>query len=222
MKRPLIIILVLLALAGREACAQDIIHTKKGENILATAVIFGPSQISYRLYVDPTGPMQFIETSKVETIYFQNGEKMKLTEDGTEYALGTNNYYRLRDKYNPRDYQPQPGDAYNPALMGVASFLIPGLGQILEGEWGTGLIYMAGDAALLFATVSSLKNDYKVYDSGLGTGSQVVQATKTVTAGTIFCLAGAVALSAFSAYDAVRIAKVKNLHIRGFSVQYDF
>lgn len=222
MKRILLIVLAILALAGGKAGAQDIIHTKKGENIQATAVIFGPSQISYHLYSDPTGPMQFIETSKVATIYFENGEKMKLTEDNSNVALGTNNYYSLRYKYNPRDYQPQRGDAYNPALMGVASFLIPGLGQILEGEWGTGLIYMAGDAALLFATVSSLKNDYKVFDNGLGTGSQTVQASKTVTAGTLFCLAGAVALSAFSAYDAVRIAKVKNLHIRGFSIQYDF
>ncbi len=222
MKRLLIIVLAVLALAGREACAQDIIHTKKGENILATAVIFGPSQVSYRLYEDPTGPMQFIETSKVETIYFENGEKMKLTQDDAEVSKGTNSFYRLRDKYNPRDYQPQPGDAYNPALMGVASFIIPGLGQILEGEWGTGLIYMAGDAAMIALTVASLKNNYKIYESGLGTDSQIIQANKQVTIGTVFCLAGAVALSAFSAYDAVRIAKVKNLHVRGFSVQYDF
>ena len=222
MKRLLTILFAMLALAGGEACAQDIIHTKKGETILATAVIFGPSQISYHLYEDPTGPMQFIATDKVATIYYENGEKMKLSSDNEIPKSGTNSYYLLRNKYDPRDYEPQAGDAYNPALMGLASFIIPGLGQILEGEWGTGLIYMAGDAAMVALTIASLKNDYKIYDSGLGTESQVVQASKQVTIGTVFCLAGAVAISAFSAYDAVRIAKVKNLHVRGLSLQYNF
>ena len=222
MKRLLTIVLAVLALAGREACAQDIIHTKKGETILATAVIFGPSQISYHLYEDPTGPMQFIATDKVSTIYFENGEKMKLTDDNVIPRSGTSSYYLLRNKYDPRQYEPQPGDAYNPALMGLASFIVPGLGQILEGEWGTGLIYMAGDAAMIALTVVSLKNNYKIYESGLGTDSQIIQANKQVTIGTVFCLAGAVAISALSAYDAVRIAKVKNLHIRGLSLQYEF
>jgi len=46
-----------------------------------------------------------------------------------------------KQKYDYKMYMPQPGDPNNPAVMGLASFFIPGLGQMLSGETGRGLAF---------------------------------------------------------------------------------
>ena len=43
--------------------------------------------------------------------------------------------------YNAHDYMHQPGVRYDPTLAGVASFLVPGLGQVVAGETGRGLLF---------------------------------------------------------------------------------
>ena len=59
-----------------------------------------------------------------------------------------------KQKYDYKMYMPQPGDPNNPAVMGLASFFIPGLGQMLSGETGRGLAYLGGSIALSGITVA--------------------------------------------------------------------
>ena len=43
-------------------------------------------------------------------------------------------YRNNKLNYNAHDYMHQPGDRYDPTLARVASFLVPGLGQVVAGE----------------------------------------------------------------------------------------
>ena len=206
MKRLLTVLFAILALAGGEACAQDYIYTAKGQVIEATDVIFGPSRISYRLYSDPTGPMLFIDTAEVEAIYYENGEKQVVHDRRAELRPGMN-YADIKDLYDYKAYVPQPGDRYSPELMGFAS-IIPGLGQCLEGEWGTGVLLFLGDAACWYTAFQTLK----VRDDILEDGTAVHSVKPTL--GTVFFAGCALAIEGFAIFDAVRIARVKNMYMQ--------
>ncbi len=57
----------------------------------------------------------------------------------------SNAQYRIEKKqFDYRSYTPQVGDLYNPAVAGLSSLLVPGLGQMLSGETGRGLAFLAG------------------------------------------------------------------------------
>jgi TM2 domain-containing membrane protein YozV len=52
--------------------------------------------------------------------------------------------YRInKHKYDYHRYIYQPGDPYNPGSATFASLVVPGLGQIISGETGRGLGFMA-------------------------------------------------------------------------------
>ena len=188
------------------SAAQDFITMRDGRSIEATDVIFGPSRISYRLYSDPTGPMLFIDTAEVEAIYYENGEKQVVHNRRAELRPGMR-YADIKDLYDYKAYTPQPGDRYNPSLMGLAS-VIPGLGQCLEGEWGTGVLLFLGDAACWYTAFQTLK----VRDDILEDGTAVHSVKPTI--GTVFFAGCALAIIGFSVFDATRIARVKNMYLQ--------
>ena len=64
---------------------------------------------------------------------------------------------------------------------------------------------------MYYVTFATLKRDYKVID---GEMSQVVKGSLKPTIGTALGIAGIIALNTFSYMDAVRIAKVKNMHFQ--------
>lgn len=196
----------LLIFVSVSAAAQDFITMRDGRSIEATDVIFGPSRISYHLYSDPTGPMLFIDTAEVEAIYYENGEKQVVHDRTAELRPGMS-YADIKDLYDYKAYVPQPGDRYSPELMGFAS-LIPGLGQCLEGEWGTGVLLFLGDAACWYTAFQTLK----VRDDILEDGTAVHSVKPTL--GTVFFAGCALAIEGFAIFDAVRIAKVKNMYYR--------
>jgi len=67
-----------------------------------------------------------------------------------------------KTKYDYRTYVPEVGDPYNPGVAGLASFFIPGLGQMISNEGGRGAGFLAGYAGcwvLYGAGVGSAMND---------------------------------------------------------------
>lgn len=115
-------------------------------------------------------------------------------------------YRDIKNVYHYQAYQKQDFDKHDPAWSGVASFFIPGLGQMINGEIGRGFAWLGGHVALAivssYAGVISLMG--VIVDSpGLAYGSLSVA---TVS----FC--SLVALDVCSIVDAVRIAKVKNMY----------
>ena len=109
-------------------------------------------------------------------------------------------------KYDSRLYYPEFGDAYNPALCGVCSFLVPGLGQIVCGETGRGIAFMGGYiGCLVIAEAGAVQftNSYAYGNSGFsGTGMMLLGGF------------GMLGVYIWSIADAVKVAKVNNMYIR--------
>lgn len=114
-----------------------------------------------------------------------------------------------KENYNHRMYMPQPGDPYNPTVMGISSFLVPGLGQILSGETGRGLAFMGGTLGTgvivgvgLLTGLSETTNSNELEISS--TGLAVVLAGGAIMLG----------LSTWSSLDAMKVAKINNMYIQ--------
>ena len=177
-----------------------------GEVIEATDVIFGPSRVSYKLFSEPSGSMYFVDTDRVARIYFENGQTMNLLPSPVLTSGRRVSYSELKNYYNYKFYQPQAADPYDPVWLGVASGIVPGLGQCLEGEWGTGILMFLGSSAAIYTTAKTFRiRDYSTED--LREVHEV-----QVSLGSLFFLGCAVALDALSVIDAVKIAKVKNMY----------
>lgn len=118
-----------------------------------------------------------------------------------------NAQYRInKTKYDFRTYSYQVGDPYNTGVAGIASLLIPGLGQMLSGEVGRGLGFLGGDLVCGVVYVVGYVSVLTDIDSG-GTGSG---GSGAMLAGGI----GMLVVDIWSIIDAVRVAKVNNLAFR--------
>ncbi len=109
--------------------------------------------------------------------------------------------YKMNKKnYNHKDYVWEQGDRYSPALAGVASLFVPGLGQMVSGEVGRGVGFLGGYVGSLVI--------YSI-------GSAQYANTGTDGAGlAFFGLASAATIGIWSIIDAVHVAKVNNMALR--------
>jgi len=113
-------------------------------------------------------------------------------------------------KYDSYQYIPELGDPYNPAISGLCSFFVPGLGQMLSGEVGRGLGFLGGYVGCYaicgvgYYQFLNSASGYSGYSGNPVTGF-----------GTMFLgFGGMVAVSIWSIVDAVNVAKVNNMYIR--------
>lgn len=126
-------------------------------------------------------------------------------------------YGELKEIYNPKEYVPQYTDPYSRGWAGVASLVIPGLGQIICGEYGRGAAFLAGNIALntLYITSSKrFRESVTVDSSGNVTGYKNESAARSSSGVVLGSLAAGVALNIWSIVDAVRVAKVKNMYFQ--------
>ena len=123
-------------------------------------------------------------------------------------------YRENKKKFDYKTYSYQAGDRYNPTLAGAASFLVPGLGQIIVGETGRGLGFMGGyflSYGLILGAASRIS--YEVYNSTEVTNNQ----TQVIVG-----LVGLLGTWIWSMGDAVRVAKVNNLAAREMNKKVSF
>lgn len=227
MKR-LLLILLLVVGSSVYAAAHDVILKLNGESIKALVIEVGETSVKFKRMDNPNGPVYVCSLSEIQSITYENGKVEEYNApspvDQVYYVDDYNVRYRdIKDMYSPRDYVSRAGDYYSPAVAGVTSWLIPGLGQCIDGEWGRGLGIVAancGFVALEF-TEAALMYYYsapvKYYSDAPG-GYSIRSSS---TAGTAICLGCAVvtALSHFAfniwnICDAVNIAKVKNMYFQ--------
>lgn len=122
------------------------------------------------------------------------------------------NYQLNKFKYDYRKYVPEYGDPYNPTVSGICSFILPGLGQMLNDEPGRGLGFLAGSAGMGLITVvgyasmitSVMDGDGYYRNNGMIGGAGLF----------LMGLSGMAAISIWSIVDAVHVAKVNNMYIR--------
>ncbi len=101
-------------------------------------------------------------------------------------------YRDLKELYDYKDYTKDMRQDYRPGGVGVASYLIPGLGEMICGEGWRGAAFMAGWLACHYITLTGIAElSDALYWSGI---------------------AGAQALRVISCVDAIRVAKVKNMY----------
>ncbi len=110
-------------------------------------------------------------------------------------------YRDLKKIYRHNNYVPCLGDRYNPTLCAVASFFIPGLGQIISHQNRRGVAHLA--SALTFAAISTISG-------GL---SYLYQSQEMILA-SVLASCVVLSLQISSCVDAVRVAKVMNMYER--------
>ena len=113
-------------------------------------------------------------------------------------------YRQYRKLYKASDYVRMPGDRYSPVVGGLCSFLIPGLGQAVNGDFGRGLAFFGGTVAGYMAMGVGI-GLLDSYDEGAGTAGSVL-----VTVGGAAVLGVAI----WSIIDGVQHAKIKNMYLR--------
>lgn len=109
-----------------------------------------------------------------------------------------------KEKYNFKDYTYQETDKYHPAIAAVASYVVPGLGQIYCNENKRGLNFLAGYAGGILVIMSGAiidlphmmgGNDEFTFGKGIIIGGALLSASVQI----------------WSTVDALRVAKVNNM-----------
>ena len=125
-------------------------------------------------------------------------------------------YKQIKHMYNYKEYSETMYDRYSPAGAGIASFFIPGLGQMISREVGRGFAWFGGAAAAYIIT-------------GVGgtcvRSGQYYGASQLENTGAIIGLVGMVSLLTIdicAIVDAVRVAKVKNMYEQDLRKKYTF
>ena len=191
--------------------AQDLITTKKGEDIQAKVLEVSSTEIKYKKFSNLDGPTFVINKNEVLMVRYENGEKDIFSVEPsplntTSEIYDGMKYKDLKNLYDPHNYFPETGDPYSRGWAGVASFFIPGLGQGICDEWGRGLCFIAGNIGLSVMALSAMRIGASNYNAETEQGGEGAYAF-------VLCAAlGAVALDIWSIVDAVNVAKVKNMY----------
>lgn len=204
MKKFLLFLSVLCA-STVAASAQDMITKKNGEDIKAKVMEVDGTNVRYKLFDEPDGATYVIKKSDILVIRYASGRNdiFNTTQTpaygnagGYEPAAGIRpgmKYDELKHIYNYREWTAARGNNHSPALMGVCSFFIPGLGQMISGEAVRGLGWLG--SAIGCSVVGSVLAYY--------------------TDEPIFLLIGSVAtltVEISAIVDACRVAKVRNMY----------
>ena len=208
--RKVICCLYLLICSVEILCAQDILTKRSGEDIKTIVLEISPNEVKYKLYEEPDGVTYMINKSDVLMIRYKSGRTEVFEHKNYSDLFYTDRepviglvpdmtYKQLKLLYNPKEYDPTIGDRYDPVLSGVASAFVPGLGELINGEWRRGLVVLLGDIALLSTGVC------------LGVKNSASQSFAQYQLAWL-CYFASLGLDIWSIVDAVRIAKVKNMY----------
>jgi hypothetical protein len=130
-------------------------------------------------------------------------------------SANSTHYRDLKGSYNFKEYEKQATDPYNAGWYECASFFVPGVGQLLSGEVGRGIAFIAGEAILMSIvaeTASTIKEIAITNDKGFLIGYTDEKKGKTNMAVMLSALGVDLGLAIWSSIDASRIAKVKNMY----------
>ena len=118
--------------------------------------------------------------------------------------------------YNYKSYSYDTNDKYHPIISGVASYIVPGLGQIYCNENRRGYNFLAGycGAIVLMSTGALIQLPESLNPENNNPESVFFM---DGSLGSIMILSGVISafgIQIWSSIDAVKVAKVKNLSIR--------
>lgn len=211
---------LLLFIGVIAAQAQDIITKSNGDDIKAKVIEVNDTHVKYTIFDEPDGPVYTIKKSEIILITYQSGRRDTFKEErlfGQTSSYNANPYrtpaqeirpgmkYKdLKHIYSYKNYS-CVDESFNPALSGVCSWLIPGLGQAISGDIGRGFGWFG--ASVGCGVIMGIGGGLMGSDIGYTTGSQ--------SAGAVLVVVGAIALITVdicAIVDAVRVAKVTNMY----------
>lgn len=192
MKR-LIMLLSALAFFAVSAAAQDFVTKRNGEDIPAIVDEVGPDYVRFRLWDEPDGVTYTMLKNEILMIRYATGRNEVFDQMSSLAVAPMMKYKEMAKVYDYRLYQKSLYDRYSPAGSGVASFFIPGLGQMICGEWGRGFAWLGGHVGCYMLT-----------------GISAIAESDTLV---LMGIAGLLAIDICSIVDGVRVAKVKNMYM---------
>ena len=192
MKR-LIMLLSALAFFAVSAAAQDFVTKRNGEDIAAIVDEVGPDYVRFRLWDEPDGVTYTMLKNEILMIRYATGRNEVFDQMSSLAVAPMMKYKEMAKVYDYRLYQKSLYDRYSPAGSGVASFFIPGLGQMICGEWGRGFAWLGGHVGCYMLT-----------------GISAIAESDTLV---LMSIAGLLAIDICSIVDGVRVAKVKNMYM---------
>ena len=191
MKR-LIMLLSVLAFFAVSSAAQDFVTKRNGEDIAAIVDEVGPDYVRFRLWDEPEGVTYTMLKNEILMIRYATGRN-EVFDQRRSLAMVPMKYKEMAKTYDYRLYQKSLYDRYSPAGSGIASFFIPGLGQMICGEWGRGFAYLGGHVGCYMLT-----------------GISAIAESDTLV---LMSIAGLLAIDICAIVDGVRVAKVKNMYM---------
>lgn len=131
-------------------------------------------------------------------------------------------YKELKNIYNAKEYVKSQNDPYSKGWSGFASFVMPGLGQLIDGEVGRGIAIIGGNIAINSVgyycagkMVSYLQKDASGNYMKDSDGHYIFTDEKAAAkwlGGIIAAGLGATIYDIWNICDAVKVAKVKNMY----------
>lgn len=196
MKKLLVSLLALTSVAALSANAQDMISMRNGHVVKAKVVEVEQNSVKYRLYEEPDGPLYTVGKLDISSIEYENGRVESYLN--TLVAPGMK-YKQYNELYNPHDYVKAIDDRFSPVWGGICSFVLPGLGQMINGEVGRGFAFLGADLGCsLMAGYGAAMSEWS--EAGI----------PLFLAGSL----GMLACEVWSIVDGVRVGKIKNLYFR--------
>ncbi|MBQ3071263.1 MAG: hypothetical protein IJD12_06215 [Tidjanibacter sp.] len=197
--------------------AQDLLTKNNGEDIKVIVKEIDAQNVKYVLFSEPNGVLYTMPKSEILMIRYASGRNeifgnqrtvptpARTTTYATPYSpyqefdygmadhiqVGMK-YDQLKKLYDYRMYRPGGYERYSPAWSGVASFFIPGLGQLICGEAGRGFGQFALSTMCDIVTIVSIVEDVE----GLALLTSLAH----------------LGIAIWSIVDATQVAKVKNMY----------
>lgn len=211
-----------LVVYAAAASAQDIIVKKNGEDVKSKVLEIDSGTVRYKLFDEPDGATYVMNKSEILMIRHESGRN----EIFETYPVSSNacyparmsvtdirpgmKYRELKGLYDYSEWYSGFGDRYNPALMGVCSWLIPGLGQMISGEVGRGFAWLGGSVGcyVLVGLGAGLNTSAYSYYDGNHNSSMAAMGTIMLLAGYL----GLLTVDICAIVDACRVAKVRNMY----------
>lgn len=126
-------------------------------------------------------------------------------------TLNAQTYSEKAAMYDTHQYISGFNDPYDPALAGVASFLIPGLGQMICDETSRGLAFLGGYVGCFALTCYGYVEFYESLFETMDIGSNInLKGGSKMALGT----AGMLGIGIWSIFDAIHVAKVNNMYFQ--------
>lgn len=235
MKKRTVILVLTLVGAFSSIHAQDTIHFNNGFLKIVKVIQIRSDELTCKDYNNLQGPDYVYNLNEIHAIHFQNGlvqtynlpnanpeETSKGTRGDQRDAISnSDNYTPLKfrtykeknDYYRGVHYYSEYGDPYIPWVSGVASYFVPGLGQMIGGETGRGFAFMAGAVGCSLLAATGISGTWS-YDA-----DGYIENSDLYTLMGVVGILGYLTVDIWSIVDAVHVAKVNNLYQRDLRKQ---